>query len=311
MRPLFADPKTDFVFKRIFGTEEHKGVLIAFLNHLLELDEPHRIVEVELLSPEQRPAVDGLKNSIVDVKCIDARGTRYVVEMQVLNVEGFEKRAVHDAAKTYLGQLSAGQLYPTQNDIIGVTIADFEIWPERDPPHVPMLSRWRMQAPEHGGERDLGQVQLVFLELPKHDASRPPRTPVEKWAYFFREAGDLKVVPEVLAEQPFAEALDAARLSSLRHEEWDAYIDSGMAIQNKRGALALARRQGHEQGFKEGIALSRGTGLRAVVRRLLEHRGLTLSPEDEARIDACSDLTTLERWLEEAAVASTAAEALR
>jgi hypothetical protein len=64
-RPVFADPKTDFAFKRIFGSEEHKGVLIAFLDAMLELDESHRIVAVELLSAEQRPAVDALKLSIV------------------------------------------------------------------------------------------------------------------------------------------------------------------------------------------------------------------------------------------------------
>jgi hypothetical protein len=56
MRPLFADPKTDFVFKRIFGIEEHKPLLIALLNGLLELDEEHRVVEVELLSPNFRAA---------------------------------------------------------------------------------------------------------------------------------------------------------------------------------------------------------------------------------------------------------------
>ena len=67
-RPTFADPKTDFTFKRIFGSEAHKDVLVAFLNDILELDPAHRIVGVELIPPEQRPAVAELKLSIVDVK---------------------------------------------------------------------------------------------------------------------------------------------------------------------------------------------------------------------------------------------------
>ena len=106
-RPAFADPKTDFVFKRIFGTEEHKPILVGLLNGLLELDEAHRIVDVTLLTPEQRPFVQELKYSIVDVKCMDAKGVRYVVEMQVLNVEGFEKRVVYNVAKAYSSQLRA------------------------------------------------------------------------------------------------------------------------------------------------------------------------------------------------------------
>jgi predicted transposase/invertase (TIGR01784 family) len=94
MRPLFADPKTDFVFKKIFGSEEHKPLLIAFLNHLLELDEAHRIASVDHLLREQRPHISEIKHPIVGVTCSDAQGTRYVVEMQVLNVEEFEKGVV-------------------------------------------------------------------------------------------------------------------------------------------------------------------------------------------------------------------------
>jgi hypothetical protein len=152
MRPLFADPKTDFVFKKLFGTEEHKPLLMALLNGLLELDEAHRVVQVELLPPVQE-----LKYSIVDVKCTDARGAHCVVEMQVLNVEGFEKRVVYNVAKAYTGQLEAGQPYPDLNDVIGVTVCDFELWPRAQWPRVPMLSRWRMQE-QHGGDPGLTQA---------------------------------------------------------------------------------------------------------------------------------------------------------
>jgi len=106
-------------FQDDFGTEAHKPLLIALLNDLLELDEAHRIAQVELLTPEQRPKVGELKYSIVDVKCIDARGTTYVVEMQVLNVEAFEKRVVYNVAKAYTSQLKVGDPYPDLNDVIG------------------------------------------------------------------------------------------------------------------------------------------------------------------------------------------------
>src|SRR3954465_4920323 len=143
VRPVFADPKTDFVFQRIFGSEDHKPVLIGFLNDLLELDDAHRIESVTLLSPEQRPKVSELKYSIVDVKCVDVRGTTYVVEMQVLNVEAFEKRVMYNVAKAYTNQLGVGFAYPELDDVVGITICDFELWPCKETPHVPMLSRWR------------------------------------------------------------------------------------------------------------------------------------------------------------------------
>jgi len=300
MRPLFADPKTDFVFKRLFGSEGQEQLLIALLDALLELDEPRRIVSVELLTPEQRPPVSELKLSIVDVKCRDARGVTYVVEMQVLNVEGFEKRVVYNVAKAYVGQLGKGRLYPELNDVVGVTICDFALWPAAD--RVPMLSRWRMQE-QHEGTTGLGQIQFVFLELPKYDTTRPPSTLVERWAYFYREAENLTLVPEALAQHPFIDALDAARAAGFTDEEWDAYIRAGMAIQDERGALSLAQEQGHRDG--------RVDQARSALRRVLARRGLTLSATEEDRIEACADLATLERWLDEAVVAESVADALR
>src|SRR3954471_7353152 len=110
--PVFGDPKTDFIFQRIFGSEDHKTALLGFLNDLLRLAAAHRITSVMLLPPEQRPKVSELKNSIVDVKCVDAAGTTYVVEMQVFNVEEFEKRVMYNVAKAYTNQLGVGFAYP-------------------------------------------------------------------------------------------------------------------------------------------------------------------------------------------------------
>lgn len=305
-RPVFADPKTDFVFKKLFGTEEHKDLILALLNGLLELDEPHRIVDVELVAPEQRPLVTELKQSIVDVKCRDARGVTYVVEMQVLNVEGFEKRVVYNVAKAYVGQLGKGQLYPELNDVIGITVCDFELWPRREGLNVPMLSRWRMQE-QHHGERGLGQVQFVFLELPKYDPSRPPHTVVEKWAYFFRDAENLTMVPEVLAQPPYADALEAARTAGFTEEEWDAYIRAGMAIQDERGALALAEKQGKAEGKAEGARQEAAAAVLAV----LAGRGLSVPARVQAVIEGATDLAALRRWLQRAITAASADEVVK
>lgn len=299
-RPVFADPKTDFVFKRIFGTEEHKDVLLAFLNDLLELDAAHRITSVELLSPEQRPKVDEMKLSIVDVLCVDARGTRYVVEMQVLNVEAFEKRVVYNVAKTYTNQLEKGRRYPELNDVIGITICDFELWPRSadgaggpatsggSGAAVPMLSRWSMME-HHTGARGLQQIQFVFLELPKLVTSRPPETIVEKWAYFFREAENLEVAPEVLAEPQFVKALDAARTAGFTVEEWDLYIRAGMAIQDERGALSVARNEGKQEGKvegkREGLAEGKREGLLDGIEVACDLLGIEISGGRRREID--------------------------
>src|SRR5262245_34926520 len=210
MLPVFADPKTAIVFKRIFGAEARKPLLIALLNDLLELKGARRIRSVQHFSLEQRVTAPRSKLSIVDVKCTTKSGRRFVVEMQVLPVEGFEKRVVYNASKAYVMQAGEGDQYHELCDVVGVTICNFKLWTTKIKGRgykVPMLSRWRMQE-QKSKHRGLRQIQYAFLELPKYGAGKSPETVVDKWAYFFREAKNLEVVPPALAEGPFLEAFE-------------------------------------------------------------------------------------------------------
>jgi predicted transposase/invertase (TIGR01784 family) len=294
MRPVFADPKTDFVFKRIFGTEVHKRLLIELLNALLELDDEHRIVDLKYLSPEQHVPIDELKLSLVDVKCLDQSGRHYVVEMQVLNVEGFEKRVVYNTSKAYVTQLRTGEDYPQLDDVVGVTICDFLLWPEPPQtggPPVPMLSRWRMQE-QHAGARALDHIQFVFLELPKYQAGDEPDGLIDRWAYFFREAKNLDVVPPVLASPPFRDALEVARISYFSAAELEVYDQAKIAEQDARGALSLAelhgRAAGRIAGLEEGLARGHeeglAEGLRRAIRSLCKAFDVELDPERDAAL---------------------------
>jgi predicted transposase/invertase (TIGR01784 family) len=311
VHPVFADPKTDFVFKRIFGAEARKPLLVALLNHLLELEGERRILDVQHLSGDQHVDVPDLKLSIVDVKCTDATGRRFVVEMQVLKVEGFEKRVVYNASKAYVMQLHGADAYPVLCDVVGVTICNFNLWPEQDEQgrfQVPMLSRWRMQE-QHSGERGLPQVQYAFLELPKYAAGDAPQTLIDRWAYFFREATHLSGIPSALAEEPFRAALEVTRVTSFSSAEWEAYERAKMAEQDARGALAVAHQEGHKtglvEGHKTGLAEGLAEGKRDALLRLLARRELTVTEDASARIAACADTATLDRWFDSALTAST------
>ncbi len=322
-RPTFADPKTDFIFKRIFGSEPHKHLLIRLLNTLLELDEGRLITDLSYLAPEQKVPLPEMKLSVVDVKCVDQRGVRYVVEMQLFNVQGFEERVVYNAAKAITLQLGTGEDYHKLQGVVGVTICDFSLWPDppaedspeggptKAGPAVPMLSRWRMQE-QHTGVAGLAQVQYVFLELPKYTAGPHPTELVDKWVLFFREAENLEVIPPELDEEPFREAFEIARMAQLSAAEYEAYEQSKMAEQDARGALGLARAEGEAvgeaRGRAEGEARGRAEGKAASLLAVLEARGLTPNEELRRRILATADLAVLERWLRRAVVVDSADE---
>lgn len=321
MRPVFADPKTDIVFQRIFGEEPHKPLLIALLNDLLMLSSERRIVDLEYLSPHQAPRIEGKKVSIVDVKCVDAQGTRYIVEMQVLNVEGFDKRLVYNACKAYVGQLQNATEYPTLNDVVAVAICDFSLWPNTQgrTSSVPMLSRWRMSEEATGATTGFSQVRYVVLELPKYAAGNNPVSMVEKWAYFFREAERLKEIPDVLGPGPVADAMEVARTWKFTDADWEAYDRACMEEQDARGAITLAERVGRAEGeaagklkgLAEGEAAGKLRGLADAVVSVLELRGLVVSAEYRGRLAGCQSADALSGWLAKALEASTVEDVFR
>jgi len=296
MRPVFADPKTDFIFKRIFGSEPHKHLLVELLNTLLELEGDRRIRDLTYLPAEQMVPLPEMKLSIVDVKCVDQRDTEYVVEMQLFNVQGFEERVVYNASKAFVMQLRSSEDYNRLADVVGVTICDFELWPEASvlgAPLVPMLSRWRMQE-QHTGANGLGQVQYVFLELPKYAGGPHPQSFLDKWAYFFREAENLDVIPPELDEAPFREAFEVARMAGMSDAEYEAYERAKMAEQDARGALGKARDEGLEEGRAAGLEEGRVAELRRSLADLCELLGIEMTDEHQ-EVLTTANLAGLER----------------
>lgn len=118
----FLNPRNDVAFRKIFGTEKNKDILIHFINDIMGFEGDDQIQEVTFLSPVQNPEISYKKESIVDVLCKDANGVQIIVEMQVSPSKGFEKRAQYYAAKAYSRQLDRGTeengLYANLKEVI-------------------------------------------------------------------------------------------------------------------------------------------------------------------------------------------------
>ena len=114
----YLNPRNDIAFKKIFGTEKNKDILIHFLNDVIEREDKKEITNVTLLNPMQHPEIIGKKQSVVDVLCEEKDGTQYIVEMQVAKVAGFEKRAQYYAAKAYASQPDSGDTYDHLKEVI-------------------------------------------------------------------------------------------------------------------------------------------------------------------------------------------------
>lgn len=180
----FLNPKNDFAFKRIFGTERNKDILIHFLNDMLCFEGDDKIQSVSYLKTNQDPDIASKKQSILDVLCVDQLGRQCIVEMQVAHTEGFEKRAQYYAAKAYARQLNEGDQYHRLKEIIFLAITDFVMFPEKEAYKSDHIVLDKVTY-----EHDLRDFYFTFLELPKFNKSIDElHTMIEKWAYFFKYA---------------------------------------------------------------------------------------------------------------------------
>jgi len=236
----FADPRTDFAFKLIFGNDKAREVLISFLNAVLGLEGIHAIAEVTILNPYQAPKFSALKRSYLDVKCRDNRGVEFVVEMQVEYTEGLKKRIEYNACKAYVGQIPVGTDYPKLNQVIAITVVDFVMF--KDFEHYLSCHESRETITNN---HYLDQIRHYFIELPKFTKTEAElETMIEKWCYFLKHAGRLEVIPAKLDHEPIRTAFGIANRANMTKEEWEEYDAAGVKMQDDRGIAIAARKEG-------------------------------------------------------------------
>ncbi|MCA1992262.1 MAG: Rpn family recombination-promoting nuclease/putative transposase [Coleofasciculus sp. S288] len=241
---IFINPKTDFAFKKIFGSEQSKDILISFLNALLYEARPV-IEDLEILNPYLAPRIRGVKDTYLDVKAKITGDKTVIIKMQVLNVDGFEKRILYNAAKAYSIQLDSGEDYTLLNLVIALTITDFEMFPNLDR----VISRFVLKEKDYLVDYLIYDIELVFVELPKF--SKEPEeleTLTDKWLYFLKSARKLDRVPETMGEVPeIKKAFEVANQANLNREELEDLEKREIWIHDQRNAVKKAVKQAVKQ----------------------------------------------------------------
>jgi predicted transposase/invertase (TIGR01784 family) len=246
----FINPKTDFAFKKIFGSPQSKDILISFLNAILYQAKPV-IEDLTILDPYQAPRIEGMKNSYLDIKA-ELNGNRSVIiEMQVLNVLGFEKRVLYNAAKAFSIQLEVGQDYTLLNPVIALTITDFEMFEHSDK----VISRYCLKEKDDLTEYS-DDIELVFVELPKFNKSLDELEDLsDKWLYFLKSANQLQDVPSSLDQvSAIHRAFEVARQSGLSREELEILEKREMFLHDSRNAIRKAAQDAETRGEARGEA---------------------------------------------------------
>ncbi|WP_395463524.1 Rpn family recombination-promoting nuclease/putative transposase [Wolbachia endosymbiont of Cantharis cryptica] len=287
----FLDPKLDLTFKKIFGTEKNKNILIHFLNDILGFTEINIIQEVEFLSTIMDPEIASDKQSIVDVLCRDSSGARYVIEMQLARDKGFEKRAQLYAAKAYSRQADKSGKYIDLKKIFFIAISNCNLFPEE----LDYISSHTIRDEKTNGHY-LKDFQFIFIELPKFPKSREEQLEsiVDRWLFFFKYADettdeDLRKIAE---KSPIIkQAYDELDRFNWNEKDLVAYEERIMDLRKEEAILEyrldLATEEGKKIGKKEGkIEVAKAMLANNVdVNTIVKFTGLSISEIEELSVN--------------------------
>jgi len=244
----FLDVKTDFAFKKVFGSEGSKDILLSFLNALIEFPHQQKIKDLTIVDPYSIPLLRGMKDTYVDVKAVLDNDTRVIIEMQVLNHEGLEKRILYNAAKNYSVQLKKGDAYELLNPVIALTITDFLLLKNNESLITNFKLIEKNKFIEYGDD-----IELIFIELPRFIKTLEEcQSLQDKWLYFIKNAGSLAYVPENI-EGDIQKAFAIANEANLNEEELELQHRKKDWIYIQKGSIKLAKKQGLEQGLQQGL----------------------------------------------------------
>ena len=245
----FISPKTDFAFKKIFGSIHSQNILISFLNAIVYSNQ-NIIQSLKIINPYNPGVTNTLKETYLDVKAVLDNGTTVIIEMQVLNVEDFEKRVIYNLAKAYGNQLDIGQGYRMLKPFVGLTITDFVLFEDCEE----IITKFRLKEEKKlFNYRD--ELTLMFLELPKFKKELSDlESKTEKWIYFIKSAPNLEVIPSSLEEESeIKAALNIANRANLNNEELEEIQKEEILIEDRKGEISLAIREGLGMGVVKQI----------------------------------------------------------
>ena len=278
-------PRVDLAFKKIFGVEENKDLLISLINSIVSRAD--QVSNVTLLNPYNPKNFKNDKLSILDIKAEGFDGKRFNIEIQISDEADYDKRALYYWAKLYTEQLKSSQDYSTLSKAIGIHILNFTSIPQVDKYHNVF----------HVTEKDSGllyfkDLELHTIELNKFtknsddklsDIIAKVRTTLDMWVAFLTRHDLLNKdnLPKELDDASLKKALTVLDVMNFSQEEREAYEDHLKWLRIEANTLKkyeqTGRKEGREEGREEGkaelikIMLTKGK----TIEEIIEFTGLS------------------------------------
>ena len=250
-------PRVDVAFKKIFGVEENKDLLISFINSIVGKED--QVLDITLLNPYNPQNFRQDKLSILDIKAKGIDGKRFNIEIQISDEADYDKRALYYWAKLYTEQLKVAQDYSTLAKAIGIHILNFTSIPESENYH----NVFHIIEKENGFAY-FKDLELHTIELNKftcdsseelQDIVAKTRNALDMWLTFLTRHDLLKAdrLPKELDNDKLKKALKVLDVLNFSEEERELYEDHLKWLRIEANTLKKTAEKAKEEGIAEGI----------------------------------------------------------
>jgi predicted transposase/invertase (TIGR01784 family) len=231
----YINPYTDFGFKKLFGEEGNKDLLIDFLNQLLP--EHHQIADLNFRNVENLADLSAERKAIFDIHCKAVSGERFIVEMQKAKVKYFKDRSLFYVTFPIRDQAQQGEWNFKLEPIYFVAILDFEY----DEAEERRKFRRDVALKDQEGEVFFDKLHFKFLQMPLfHLQEHELKTKFDKWCYFLKNLESFDHIPNILNEPIFQKAFGTAELAGLSPAQRATYEENLIQYWGMKSALETA-----------------------------------------------------------------------
>lgn len=239
------DPKMDFVFKNIFGSEKNPKILISFLNATLKPKD--LITKVEIKNTDINKEYIEDKFSRLDVKATTSNDEIINIEIQLKNEYNMIKRSLYYWSKLYSEQLNEGEDYNVLKRTICINILNFKYLKTRK-----YHSGYRLKE-IYSNEELTNVAEIHFIEIPKLEEGTDEKDLLVAWIEFLKDPESEKVRSLEMSIEEIREAKDELIRMSNDDTQREIYEMRAKTLKDKISALNQAERKGMEKGIKKGI----------------------------------------------------------
>ncbi len=250
MKAKYLNPYTDFGFKKIFGEEASKLLLIDFLNSLLP--EKNKIVDLTFKNTEQLGITELDRKAVYDIYCQNDRNEKFIVELQKAKQNYFKERTIYYSTFPIREQAEKGEWNYNLVAVYCIGILDFTF---DDYETVPERSEFlhTIKLKNQHGKTFYEKLTYLYLEMPNFTKTENQlQTRLDKWLYFIKHFEDFQNIPTIFADHVFEKAFEKAELANLRQSELDKYENSLKVYRDLKGVIDTAFDEGKMEGRMEG-----------------------------------------------------------